>query len=93
MLRLYVRSEYPNDPNEMLAKILKINNEKRTQDIIATFYKMHQCTHKTTFEFSIKIHEAFEKVMQAQITDGDPPIGENVLINQLIVAMKEENVE
>lgn len=43
------------------------------------------------WQFTLKLHEAFEYALQDQVTYKDPSMSEKDLINQLIAAIKEEN--
>lgn len=79
-------------PNEMLAAVLKLNSCKKGQEIIGKFCNLCQTGYEWTDASYLKLHEEFENVVRGQIADGDPPVGEKTLINQLIVAVTEESV-
>lgn len=66
--RRLLRSYVPSDgPYEMLEAILRLNNEKNTQNFIASFYTLHQSINEMTDEFSVKLHATFEEIVKAQI--------------------------
>lgn len=80
LLRLYTPSD---NPDEMLAAILKLEGGECSQILVTGFYNMRQGAHESTDTCLLKLYKMYEQVVKAQENDGDIHMNKAILKNQL----------
>lgn len=68
----------------MLHAIFNLREEnKSAQDIATHFYTTRRSANQITADFVLKLHALYEQVIRAQVSIGDPPNGEESVIQSI----------